>query len=52
MRTRVVFCDSRNNKLLWKAALEHACRRLDTPKARHLSWWEAALRFVGALFSQ
>jgi hypothetical protein len=51
MKTRVVYCDSRNNKLLWKAALTRALSQDEPPKPR-LTWWEAALRFVDALFSQ
>lgn len=48
--TRVVYCDSRNNKLLWKAALERACRQPDPPARPRQSWWTAALVFFTELF--
>jgi hypothetical protein len=51
VKTRVVFCDSRNNKLLWKAALARALSQ-EQPQEPEPTWWEAALRFVDALFSQ
>ena len=48
MKTRVVFCDSRNNKLLWKAALERACRQPDPPAC---PWWQSLARFARELFA-
>jgi len=48
--TRVVYCDSRNNKLLWRAALERACKKPDPPARPARRWWESALLFLQELF--
>jgi hypothetical protein len=42
MKSRVVFCDSRNNKLLWAQLLKHA-EEVPAPRPR---WWKLALAFL------
>ncbi len=47
MKTRVVYCDTANNKLLWKTALERACRQPDPPRR---TWWATFTMFLQELF--
>ncbi len=47
--TRVVYCDTANNKLLWKAALERALA-LDAPIRPKRGWWATFSMFLQELF--
>lgn len=49
MKTRVVFCDSRNNKRLWRDAIERALA-LDAPIRPRRGWWATLQMFLQELF--
>lgn len=44
----MVYCDSRNDKLLWKAALERALK-LETASERR-PWWQRLRIFLRLVF--
>jgi hypothetical protein len=48
MKTRVVFLDTSNRKLLWQKALERA---LQEPARKPRRWWQAAYEYFEALFA-
>jgi hypothetical protein len=50
MRTRVVYLDTGNRKLLWRQALEHALLKPERPPIRP-HWWNFWILFFRELFT-